>query len=62
MRADTGVLEDLAAKVAELERRMDDVVRLHEILIGAGRPVPVPRPPRPRDRHGLYGIDGGGRR
>jgi hypothetical protein len=48
MRADTGVLEGLAAKVAELERRMDDVVRLHEIIAGAGTPGP---PPRPRRRH-----------
>ena len=39
MRADTDVLEGLAAKVAELERRMDDVVRLHEIIAGAGEPA-----------------------
>jgi hypothetical protein len=38
MQADTGVLGGLAAKVAELERRMDDVVRLHEIIAGAGTP------------------------
>jgi hypothetical protein len=50
MRADTGVLEGLAAKVAELERRMDDVVRLHEIIAGAGTPGPPPVP-RTRRRH-----------
>jgi hypothetical protein len=62
MRADTGVLEGLAAKVAELERRMDDVTRLHEILTGAGEPgrgQPALSPARRRDRHGLYAIRGG---
>jgi hypothetical protein len=39
MRADTDVLEGLAAKVAELERRLDDVARLHEIIAGAGEPA-----------------------
>jgi hypothetical protein len=46
MQADTAALEDLAERVAELERRLRDVVRLQDIIRGAGEPAPVPQPRR----------------
>ena len=50
MNADTGEFRALAERVAELERRaaehdqrIDDAVRLHELVLGAGNPPPARR-------------------
>jgi hypothetical protein len=69
MQVSTDVFEDLAAKVAELDGRLREVTRLHEIVLhGPGtdgreagaRQVGKPATPK-RDRHGLRAIAGGKR-
>jgi hypothetical protein len=56
VNVDTGEFRDLAAKVAELEKRVAvaqrmarDAVRLREIVDGAGMPPPVAMHTRQRD-------------
>jgi hypothetical protein len=65
MQVSTDVFEDLAARVAEMDGRLREVTRLHEIVLER---TDTEAPPRrvgkhaaPRDRHGLRAIQGGRR-
>jgi hypothetical protein len=67
MQIDTGFYEGLAAQVAEMEARLAEVSRLHQIVLyvtGAGGLPPARQEGKPaapkRDRHGMRLIRGEG--
>jgi hypothetical protein len=68
VNVDTGVIEGLAEQLAALDARVTAMGRADAILRRAMMPAAVAAGARrvgkraaPRDRHGLYGIDGGRR-